>query len=169
MRKKVILLLFCVMCASTAGAQFVPGEQDVLICSDGPAFYAEVNTHAYSVYKVFGYSASGKLAKQKPEVINIWVGMDPNPRIFPLKSMGEDYLFTTTDRGLFVRNADMAFFLNDEWDNNGGYKVNYHPKDCKRASIKDSYTGDGISDKSWAIVLEKLAQIGGNKGVKKDE
>ena len=159
MKKKVILLLLCVMPISAASAQLAPGDQTVTICSDGPSFYAEVNTHANSVYKVFGYRANGKLAKQSPDVINAWVGVETNPLILPLKNAGEGYLFKTNDPGISPQKSEMAFFMRTEWDNNGGYKVNYHPfRTCDQLNVPGSFVGDTISKASWDTVLKSFAQ-----------
>src|SRR3989338_7471826 len=94
--------------------------------------------------------------------------MEPTPRIFPLKNIGgEGYLFETNDRSIFPRNADIAFFLNEEWDNNGGYKVNYHPfSTCKQSTAQgSSSTGDEMAEESWNIIVRELTQMGANKGV----
>ncbi len=164
MRTKMILLTLCVIPFSAAGAQFVPGEQTVTTCSDGPAFYAEVDTHAKSVHKVYGYRANGELAAQAPNLINAWVGVETDPRIFPLKKAGEGYLFATNDPGAAPQKAEMAFFLYKDWDNNGGYQINYHPfRTCEQASVSGFSNGDAISAESWAVILKKLAQPGVNK------
>ncbi len=164
MRTKMILLSLCFIPFSAAGAQFAPGEQTVTACSDGPAFYAEVDTHAQSIHKVFGYRASGKLAAQNPDSVNAWVGVETEPWIFPLKKAGEGYLFATNDPGISPQKAGMAFFLYKDWDNNGGYTINYHPfRTCEQVSVRGSSGGDAISAESWDTILKKLAQTGVNK------
>ncbi len=159
MKKKAILLLFCAMPISAASAQFAPGDQTVTTCSDGPSFYAEVNTHANSVYKVFGYRANGKLAKQNPDIINAWVGVETNPLILPLKNTGEGYLLKTNDPGIAPQKAEMAFFMPTEWDNNGAYTTNYHPfRTCEQLTVPGSFAGGDISKASWDIVLKGFTQ-----------
>ena len=152
-------MLFCSMPISAASTQFAPGGQTVTTCSDGPAFYAEIDTQANSVYKVFGYRANGKLAKQNPDVINAWVGVETDPCILPLKKAGEGYLFTTNDPGIAPQQAEMVFFLRNDWDNNGGYTINYHPfRTCEQLNVPGSFVGDQISGESWDIILKEFAQ-----------
>ncbi len=116
------------------------------------------NTQVSSVYKVFGYRPDGKLASQKPAVINLWLGMDPHPVTIPLKNTGRGYIYTTSSRDLSARSADVAFVLDNEWDNNGSYRANYHPaRNCEQATVQSSSAAtDEISRESWRHILQKL-------------
>jgi len=86
MKKTAVLMLLCSVFISAARAQSAGYRQTVTVWSDGPAVYAEVDTHEGSVYKVFGYRASGVLAEQKPPAVNAWVGVTPYQRTFTLKN-----------------------------------------------------------------------------------